>query len=214
MLCCFTRPVGHFFHLCSTRLNNFNSPQTDREHKLKIIKVFQETISGKSIERPELENALLLAQKKQISIIVDEISRIGRDASEVINLLNTQHFISVEDGLDADEYELHHNAIEAQREGERISRRTKNGLQTAKGKGIQLGNPQIEKAQKLGVAKVQQNADEFALQFEGLLQAMENGSHSFIAKQFNQTNTKTRRGGKWTAQSVKNLRQRVKNIRK
>ena len=194
--------------------------QTDEIEKFaerygfEIIQFYQETASGKTIDRPELEKALQHAKKEGIPIIVDSISRIGRDAGQVINLLNTHFFISVEDGFNAEEYELHLSAIEAQREGRRISRRTKNGLKAAKAKGVVIGNPNIEEAQKMAVERNIQNADEFALQFEEVFDRMEGESHSFIARQMENLGVKTRGGGKWTSQTIINIRKRLERIKK
>ena len=178
-----------------------------------IIQFYHETASGKTIERPELEKALQHAQREGIPIIVDSISRIGRDAEQVIGLLNTYSFFSVEDGFNAEKSVLYLSAIEAQKEGKRISRRTRNGLKVAKKKGVAIGNPNIKEAQKMATKGNIQNADEFALQFEEVFERMERESHSFVARQMERMKVKTRCDGKWTAQTVINLRNRLKCIK-
>ena len=184
-----------------------------KRYGFKIIQFYRETASGKTIDRPGLEKALQQAKKEGVPIIVDSISRIGRDAGQVISLLNRYFFISVEDGLDAEEHELHSSAVEAQREGKRISRRSKHALSVAKKKGVAIGNPQIEHAQKLGVAKVKKNADEFALKFKKFFELMKKESHSSIARDLNELDIETRQGKQWRPQTVANVRKRLKRIK-
>ena len=179
---------------------------------LKIVKVFQETHTGKTTERPELEKALQYSKKLGIPIIVEEVSRIGREATSVMELIDTGRFITIEEGLNPDRYELYQEAIFAQKEREKISKRTKRGLQTAKLKGISLGNPKIRDVQHKGVEKVKENADSFALKHQQLFQLMESKSLNEQARILNESGVKTRRNGHWTAQSVKNIQERLKRL--
>ena len=184
-----------------------------KKHKIIIFKVFRETYTGKTTKRPEFEKALILSRKKKIPIIVESIDRIGRDASQVIGLLNELRFISVEDGLNAKLFKLHKKAIFAQEEREKISERTKKGLATAKRSGVQLGNPNIEQAQEKAVQSIKQQADDFAQSFMPILEVMETKSYRSAAIMLNQMGVKSRRGGEWTGQTIKNLIERLRKLK-
>ena len=183
------------------------------KHNFEVIRFYQETASGKTMDRPELKKAIHLTKQKRLPIIVVSICRIGRVAKSVINLIDENRFISIEDGLSADKSTLHISAAQAEREGERISRRTKNACSVAKEEGKKLGNPNIHEIQPRGTKAGQKKADEFALRFEKLFDLMEYESHSAMARELNKWDIKTRRGKQWRAQTVINLRNRLKQIK-
>ena len=143
-----------------------------KKNNLEILTVFQETTCGKKMKRPKLEIALLLGEIEQVPIIavsISHVASVGNHVGQFIKCFNSQTLMSIEDNRYSKEYELHFKAVEVQREKQQIPQITDLRLQNPKKKG----NPRIDEAQKLGVAKVRQNADEFASQFKGLLQAME-----------------------------------------
>jgi DNA invertase Pin-like site-specific DNA recombinase len=54
-----------------------------------------------------------------------------------------------------------------------ISERTKAALQAAKARGVRLGNPQLAKAAKRGVAAVRANARQFAVNVLPIIEEIE-----------------------------------------
>jgi hypothetical protein len=54
-----------------------------------------------------------------------------------------------------------------------ISERTKAALQAAKARGVRLGNPQLTKAAKRGVAAVRANARQFAVNVLPIIEEIE-----------------------------------------
>ena len=184
-----------------------------KDNNLIAVEIYEETASGKNLNRPVLQQALELSKRKKYPIVVASVDRIGRNAGDVINLLESFSFISVKDGIQANKFELQSSAIKAQQEVEVIGERTKDGLEAASLEGVQLGNPQIHDAQILGIAKIKQNADDFALKLEGIFNSIQDMSLKKQAELLNQAEVPTRRGGRWTAQSVKNLHQRLRNLK-
>ena len=184
-----------------------------KDNNLIAVEIYEETASGKNLNRPALQQALELSKRKKYPIVVASVDRIGRNAGDVINLLESFSFISVKDGIQANKFELQSSAIKAQQEVEVIGERTKDGLEAASLKGVQLGNPQIHDAQKLGVAKIKQNADDFALKLKGIFDSIQNMSLKKQSELLEKAEVPTRRGGRWTAQSVKNLHQRLRNLK-
>jgi DNA invertase Pin-like site-specific DNA recombinase len=72
----------------------------------------------------------------------------------------------------------------AEHEREMISERTKAALQAAKARGVRLGNPQLAKAAKRGVAAVRANARQFAANVLPIIEEIERTgitSHNAIA---------------------------------
>ena len=96
---------------------------------------------------------------------------------------------------------MHILAAVAEHEREMISERTKAALQAAKARGVRLGNPQLAKAAKRGVAAVRANARQFAANVLPIIEEIERAgitSRNAIAAKLNERNVRTARGGKWT----------------
>jgi hypothetical protein len=69
------------------------------------------------------------------------------------------------------------------------------------GTQVRLGNPQLAKAAKRGVAAVRANAKQFAANVLPIIEEIERAgitSHNAIAAKLNERNVRTVRGGKWT----------------
>jgi DNA invertase Pin-like site-specific DNA recombinase len=91
--------------------------------------------------------------------------------------------------------------IKAEHEREMISERTKVALKAAKARGVRLGNPQLAKAAKRGVAAVMANARQFAANVLPIIEEIKRAgitSRNAIASKLNERNVRTARGGKWT----------------
>ena len=177
-----------------------------------IVASFEETFTGKEMNRPEFNKALEMARKQKIPIIIKSLSRLGRDAAGVIGLLNTEKIIVADRGLECDRLTLNILAVIDQNERERISERTKEGLKAAKKKGIKLGNPNPQASLAKGQVIIQEGADGFAERNRRLILPMHEAGHTLqqIADDLNIWGVKTRRGGKWYPTTVKNLVERLK----
>ena len=182
-------------------------------NELQVFAVYSETGTGTTIVRPVLTEALRVSHKLNIPIVVRSMSRLGRDAAEVIQLLNSGRFIIADQGMKSDTLMLNLLAVLNQNERNRISIRTKEALQAAKKKGIQLGNPRLHEARLKGLRKNMQNADAFALSVLELFQQNATFSYRKQAELLNKWHVPSRRGGKWYAQSVKNVHQRIKRLK-
>jgi DNA invertase Pin-like site-specific DNA recombinase len=92
-------------------------------------------------------------------------------------------------------------AVFAEHERDMISARTKAALAAAKRRGTRLGNPNLSKAAKRGVAVLKANARQFADNIRPIIEEiMRTGatSHNAIAAELNKRNVKSARGGTWT----------------
>ena len=185
----------------------------DRNNLL-ILEWYEETKSGKNMDREEWKKCLKQAKKTGACIIVKSLSRLGREASSVINTLTEQKVIVADRGLECDRLTLNLLAVIDQNELERISERTKLGLQRAKASGKKLGNPRPEESLKKGRATVQKKADTFALKMKPIILPMLNAgmSQKAIAEALNASEIKTVRNGSWTNTSIRRLVLRLEKL--
>ena len=121
---------------------------------LTVVGSFEETASGKNMERTQLITALDLSAKTNTPIIVSSLSRLGRNAGEVIALMDTQEIIVANRGLSCSKMVLSILAVIDQNERERIAQRTRDGMAAAKEKGVIFGNPNIAAAQAKSIQSI------------------------------------------------------------
>ena len=181
-----------------------------KEHGLKITKRFLETMSGKSIDRPILQKAIQMSNKLKIPIIITDLDRLGRTASEVIDLALTQNIIIVEHGIHQyDRFTINLMATFAEKERELISKRTKQGLRAAKSRGVKLGNPRLKQAQQTSARKRQAEANEFAMKMQRLFNNFNHLNNTELSKSLNDWSIPTRNGNTWYPETVRRIRNRL-----
>jgi len=180
---------------------------------IQVIAWCVEAISGTVIDRPELNKALSLAKKHSCPIICKSLSRIGRNASQVLQIIDNTELVITDMGQNVDSNFLSLLAVINQIEVREISKRTKSALALLKAQGVKLGNrTNLKEAQEMGLEKIKANADQFALSLSELV--MNDKTHSQVARELNSYNIATRRGGKWHAKSVSRLRDRIQELEK
>ena len=184
-----------------------------KENGLKIVATFEETESGKSVQRPVLQRAIQLSNKKQIPIVILRLDRLGRKASEIIDLAFRENIIIAEHGMHQyDKFSINVMASLAEKERELISRRTKQGLRAAKAKGIVLGNPKIHQIRKTAIRNRKRAANQFAKSLESLFSNFTHLNNSQLARNLNDWNIPTRKGGAWFPETVKRIRKRLEEL--
>lgn len=118
-------------------------------NEMEVIGVFQDVKSGKDDEnRVGLQNALQSSKDTGASIIVSDLSRLGRDVHFISGLMkHGVPFIVAPYGKDVPSFLLHVFASFAEMERKLISTRTKEALLQAKKRGVKLGthNPDTYK---------------------------------------------------------------------
>jgi DNA invertase Pin-like site-specific DNA recombinase len=155
-----------------------------------------------------LENAFVLCQKHNASLIVARLDRLGRDVEEIARNIKLPVDIIVADNPHANRFTIHILAAVAEEQRRTISENTKSALQAAKKRGVLLG--------RNGTALAQQNkqaAFEFAKKLQPLifkLNAEGICSTRKIASELNRLKIPTfRTGGRWHRTSVYNLLSRL-----
>lgn len=123
--------------------------------------VFEEKVSGKSKERPELK-ALYSKLRAGDTVIVWKLDRLGRSLRDLIDLVSELqkldvNFISIQDNINTEtatgRFTFNIFASLAEFEREIISERTKAGLEAARARGRKGGRPKGLSKENLSKAK-------------------------------------------------------------
>ena len=110
--------------------------------------------------------------------------------------------------LNADPFMLHIYAAIAEQERTKISERTKAALAAAKARGVKFGNPRGPKPFTKGGSDAARGRRP-ARQFGDVFAEYAGVSANAVAKALNERGLPSGRGGKWTARSVINVRNRL-----
>ena len=97
-----------------------------------VIAEFTEVESGKNNQRVELDKAIKLAQKEDATLLVARLDRLSRNLHFITTLMETRVKFKCVDNPHMDSLTIHIFAAMAQSERERISKNTKNGLNSIK----------------------------------------------------------------------------------
>lgn len=130
--------------------------------------IYQEKVSGKNTDRPELKK-LLANLRKGDQVVVWKLDRLGRSLRDLVDLVELFHkqevnFISLRDHIDTTtatgRFTFNIFASLAEFEREIIRERTKAGLNAAKARGKKGGRPSGLSTEKLQIALTAQDLHE------------------------------------------------------
>jgi len=116
------------------------------DNKLKLVKVYKDSRSGKSLKRPGMQK--LLAEKSGFNVLVVlKLDRLSRSVLDLLKLIHEElqgkQVVFIEEGIDQRTKEgrlfLTQLAGFAEYERELIVSRIKNGLAEARKNGVKLG---------------------------------------------------------------------------
>ena len=180
-----------------------------------ILARFTEVESGRKADRPELTKALHLAKVTGATLVIAKLDRLSRNAAFLLALRDSGVGFLAVDMPEANDLTVGIMALVAQAEREAISRRTKEALAVAKGRGVRLGNPNgagsLRRAGKGGFAlhaAVTANANAFAADLSAVVGDIRAAGHvslRAIAAELTARGIRTRRGGAWGVGNVKAL---------
>lgn len=184
-----------------------------------VIAEFVEHESGKNDNRPQLAQAIAECEKTGAILLIAKLDRLSRKAAFLFELKERLEAQGVE-VICVDNPELMKSTLMlgvmaslAQQERELISERTRAALAVKKAQGVKLGRPKganTSEAVKISVARRMQDAQEWAeAQGKAIKRMAKTMNTNQIAITLNEQGIKTRRGGKWTATSVKRILERV-----
>ncbi len=129
---------------------------TDRQHEIlkscNIEKVFEEKLSGKTTDRPELKSMLSYAREGD-TIYIESISRLARNTRDFLTIVDeltakNVKLVSMKENIDTTsetgKFMLTVFAALSEMERQTLLLRQKEGLDEAKKRGVKFGRPKIQ----------------------------------------------------------------------
>ena len=161
---------------------------------------FIEVKSGRKANREILWQAIKEAQKQKAKLVIARLDRFSRSVSFIAQVMEQGIGLTIAEMPTATDFQLHIFAALAQEERRLISIRTKAALQEAKRQGRLLGANGMVLAERR-----KKEAREFAGPiWERYLRGWVGLSYSEMARRLNADGVRTRGGGKWYPQTVRN----------
>ena len=185
-----------------------------------IIADYQDILSGRADNRPELKRALDHARRAGATLIIAKLDRLSRNARFILELLDSDVDLVFCDMPQCSgatgRFLLTSMAAVAQLEAGLCSQRTVEALAAAKRRGVRLGNPDKGKALSTylkangngaGVAGNVKAAKERAAPWRETVETMLTAGLTAcgIAKELTAKGEKTSRGANWTTFAVSRL---------
>jgi len=174
----------------------------------KLLGEFAEVESGKRKDRPELIKAVALCRKEGATLLIAKLDRLARNAAFLLNLRDSGVDFIATDMPHADKFTVGIMALVAEKERDLISQRTRDGLASARRRGIKLGNPRPAKALIAAHRVNTERADAYASSMMTVVHEIRAAHVSTlrgIAQCLNARGFKTPNGKMFKPQSVKNL---------
>ncbi len=173
-----------------------------------VVASFTETESGRQAHnRPELQRALDLCRKHKATLLIAKLDRLARSVLFIAGLMESGvQFVAV-DQPQHNKFMLHVQAAFAEEEARRISQRTKEALQAAKRRGVDIGA-----TGRLLAAKYKSQACEHAQQYRpAVVSAISAGARTTanIRDYLNSAQIAGPGGGRWHLPSVHRLLHRL-----
>lgn len=188
-------------------------------HGIGVDKWIEIEISSRKSLKDRLIDKLMDSVRPGDTIIVSELSRLGRSISEVVEIVNglikkKVKLIAIKQGITVNgKHDMSGKiiitmfALMAEIERDIISERTKMGLERAKSQGIKLGNPSIDRINKKRV----KDADRFARSVSPAIRDMSKRGFSqrCMVRELNERGIKARNGGGWSLRQVQKVLERI-----
>jgi DNA invertase Pin-like site-specific DNA recombinase len=182
-----------------------------------VVRTYTEIETAKGADalerRPQLKAALKRAAAYKCPVVVAKLDRLSRDVAFISGLMAQGVPFIVTEIPNADPFMLHIYAAVAEQERTKISERTKAALAAAKVRGVKLGNPRpgrwAPELQRQGAEAVHRQAEARAQQLSEIMSEFAGQSANATAQALNERGLPSPRGGKWTARSIINVRNRL-----
>lgn len=171
-----------------------------------VLGDYVEVQSGKSDTRDVLWQAIAAAKRLGAKVLIAKLDRFSRKVSFIAGIMEQGVGLVVADMPHASDFQLHIFAALAQEERRMISERTCLALAEAKKRGVRLG----ANASALAI-KHRQQAIDHAHSLASVVQPLvdEGQSYSAIARHLNTLGIPTKKGGRFYAETVKNVVRRL-----
>ena len=182
-----------------------------------LLSEFVEVESGKSDDRPQLEQALAMCDLSGATLVVAKLDRLSRNLAFLAKLQESGARFVAADMPEANELTIHIMAAVAQAERKAISARTKEALAAARARGVRLGGNRgnladLRKGPVRSAEVRSRLASERAMKVRRQIDAIradgETQSLRAVAVKLNERGITAPRGGKWHAAQVRAVLQR------
>ena len=180
-----------------------------------LLAEFVEVESGKSDDRPQLEQALATCELSGATLVVAKLDRLSRNLAFLAKLQESGARFVAADMPEANELTIHIMAAVAQAERKAISTRTKEALAAAKARGVRLGGNRgnlhdLRKGPAKSAEARGRQAHERSLKVRRQIEAFAGDGTSLrqIARVLNDRGITAPRGGRWHAAQVKAVLER------
>ncbi len=173
-----------------------------------IVAEFTEVESGKRCDRPQLNTSLNLCRQTGAKLVIARLDRLARNAAFLLTLRDSGVEFVAADMPDANRLTVGIMALVAEDEAERISQRTKAALAAAKARGVKLGGIRSWEAVNTSISRRTSAADQHAASVAPIIKEIRAAGISSlegIAQALQARGIKTARGGRWHAQTVRNV---------
>jgi DNA invertase Pin-like site-specific DNA recombinase len=177
-----------------------------------------EVSSRKSMKERRIEELLALLSKGD-TLIVSELSRLGRSVGEVCQIVDRLikkqvRLVAIKQGMTingkhdmASKVMMTMFALMAELERDLISERTKQGLAVAKAKGKKLGNPNLPEDNRIQKENAQAFAESLRPVLEGLIK--QGLGQRAMVRELNSLGVKARFGGEWSLIQLQHVLKRL-----
>ena len=184
------------------------------EEPWEVIGEYQDVMSGKNDDRPQLAAALRHVRATGAELLIAKLDRLSRKVSFIANIMDDKKVrLRVASMPFADNFQLHIYAALAEQEREFISKRTKAALQMAKERGRKLGGLRDTTARRNEA--IQRKAQAEAEKLIKIIGPLREAGQALatIAATLNDMDVATSRGGTWTPMQVKRVLDRVQRFK-
>jgi DNA invertase Pin-like site-specific DNA recombinase len=154
-----------------------------------LLDVFSEVESGKKNHRPQLQLALAAARKRDATLVIARLDRLGRNVRFLAALMESDVPFLALDVPGMNKLTLHVLAAVAENELRDVSARTKAGLQAARMRGTKLGTPAnltLEAARKGARVQARRARERYPMEGALILEWRKQGlSYQSVANRLN-----------------------------
>ena len=156
-----------YVRVSSKEQNLARQMETMEKAKISPQNIYAEKVSGKDMERPELKK-LLNVVKEGDSIVVEDITRLGRNTLDILKIIDTLeqekvYVISLKEGLDTSSSQgkmmISLLGVFSEMERKNIRERQRQGIEIARREGRRKGRPRCKCEDFKIVYKQYENGD-------------------------------------------------------
>lgn len=182
----------------------------------RLIEEFTEVESGKRCDRLQLNKSLDRCRETGAKLVIARLDRLARNAAFLLTLRDSGVEFVAADMPDANRLTVGIMALVAEDEADGISQRTKAALAAAKARGVTLGGIRSWAAVNTSISRRTSAADRHAAAVLPIIKQIQGAgitSLEGIALALQARGVRTARGGRWHAQTVRNVMLRAREDR-